>query len=70
MGNENEPQSNRIFLSAEWRDLVMLNYEIDAVTLNKLGLGSETAGKGAPVPAASTTKPTTSPSSRESSCVI
>jgi peptidoglycan hydrolase-like protein with peptidoglycan-binding domain len=25
--------------------------KIDAVTLNKLGLGSETAGKGAPVPA-------------------
>ena len=29
--------------------------KIDAVTLNKLGLGSDTAGKGAPVPAASTT---------------
>jgi len=27
--------------------------KIDAVSLNKLGLGSETAGKGAPVPAAS-----------------
>jgi len=27
--------------------------KIDAVTLNKLGLGSDTAGKGAPVPAAS-----------------
>jgi murein L,D-transpeptidase YcbB/YkuD len=27
--------------------------KIDAVTLNKLGLGSGTAGKGAPVPAAS-----------------
>jgi peptidoglycan hydrolase-like protein with peptidoglycan-binding domain len=26
--------------------------KIDAVTLNKLGLGSETAGKGAPTPAA------------------
>ena len=26
--------------------------KIDASTLNKLGLGSETAGKGAPVPAA------------------
>jgi Putative peptidoglycan binding domain len=26
--------------------------KIDAVSLNKLGLGSETAGKGAPVPAA------------------
>lgn len=28
--------------------------KIDAASLNKLGLGSETAGKGAPVPAAST----------------
>jgi peptidoglycan hydrolase-like protein with peptidoglycan-binding domain len=28
--------------------------KIDALTLEKLGLGSETAGKGAPVPAAST----------------
>lgn len=28
--------------------------KIDAVSLNKLGLGSDTAGKGAPVPAAST----------------
>ena len=27
--------------------------KIDAVSLNKLGLGSDTAGKGAPVPAAS-----------------
>lgn len=27
--------------------------KIDAVTLNKLGLGSDTAGKGAPMPAAS-----------------
>jgi peptidoglycan hydrolase-like protein with peptidoglycan-binding domain len=27
--------------------------KIDAVTLNKLGLGSDTSGKGAPVPAAS-----------------
>ena len=27
--------------------------KIDAVTLNKLGLGSDTAGKGAPVPATS-----------------
>jgi peptidoglycan hydrolase-like protein with peptidoglycan-binding domain len=33
--------------------------KIDAVTLNKLGLGSETAGKGAPVPAASTAAPST-----------
>jgi peptidoglycan hydrolase-like protein with peptidoglycan-binding domain len=31
--------------------------KIDAVTLNKLGLGSDTAGKGAPVPTASTTPP-------------
>ena len=29
--------------------------KIDAVTLNKLGLGSDTAGKGAPVPTASST---------------
>ncbi len=29
--------------------------KIDAVSLNKLGLGSDTAGKGAPVPAASST---------------
>ena len=29
--------------------------KIDAVSLNKLGLGSETAGKGAPVPAATST---------------
>lgn len=28
--------------------------KIDAVSLNKLGLGSETAGKGAPLPAATT----------------
>lgn len=28
--------------------------KIDAISLKKLGLGSETAGKGAPVPAAST----------------
>jgi peptidoglycan hydrolase-like protein with peptidoglycan-binding domain len=34
--------------------------KIDAASLNKLGLGSETAGKGAPVPAAtSTTAPAT-----------
>jgi peptidoglycan hydrolase-like protein with peptidoglycan-binding domain len=31
--------------------------KIDAQTLNKLGLGSETAGKGAPVPTASSTTP-------------
>jgi hypothetical protein len=28
--------------------------KIDALTLDKLGLGSDTAGKGAPVPAAAT----------------
>jgi peptidoglycan hydrolase-like protein with peptidoglycan-binding domain len=28
--------------------------KIDAISLNKLGLGSETAGKGAPAPVAST----------------
>jgi peptidoglycan hydrolase-like protein with peptidoglycan-binding domain len=33
--------------------------KIDAATLNKLGLGSDTAGKGAPVPAASSTAPST-----------
>ena len=31
--------------------------KIDALTLEKLGLGSETAGKGAPVPATSTIGP-------------
>ena len=31
--------------------------KIDALTLQKLGLGSETAGKGAPVPAVSTVNP-------------
>jgi peptidoglycan hydrolase-like protein with peptidoglycan-binding domain len=31
--------------------------KIDAVSLNKLGLGSDTAGKGAPVPAASASAP-------------
>jgi peptidoglycan hydrolase-like protein with peptidoglycan-binding domain len=31
--------------------------KIDALTLEKLGLGSDTAGKGAPVPAASTNNP-------------
>src|ERR1700730_10767437 len=36
--------------------------KIDAVTLNKLGLGSGTAGKGAPVPAASSSS-STDPSS-------
>lgn len=31
--------------------------KIDALTINKLGLGSETAGKGAPVPTASSVTP-------------
>jgi peptidoglycan hydrolase-like protein with peptidoglycan-binding domain len=31
--------------------------KIDALSLNKLGLGSDTAGKGAPVPAASASAP-------------
>jgi peptidoglycan hydrolase-like protein with peptidoglycan-binding domain len=31
--------------------------KIDAVTLEKLGLGSDTAGKGAPIPTASSTTP-------------
>jgi peptidoglycan hydrolase-like protein with peptidoglycan-binding domain len=31
--------------------------KIDALTLEKLGLGSETAGKGAPVPSASSAAP-------------
>ena len=31
--------------------------KIDALTLEKLGLGSDTAGKGAPMPAASTINP-------------
>ena len=36
--------------------------KIDAVSLNKLGLGSDTAGKGAPVPTASmSTAPADSP---------
>ncbi len=30
--------------------------KIDALSLQKLGLGSETAGKGAPVPTASSTR--------------
>ena len=42
--------------------------KIDAVTLNKLGLGSETAGKGAPVPAASATQtPASTPKANASS---
>jgi uncharacterized protein YqjF (DUF2071 family) len=27
--DENIPQSKQVFLSAEWRDLVMLNYAVD-----------------------------------------
>jgi peptidoglycan hydrolase-like protein with peptidoglycan-binding domain len=40
--------------------------KIDALSLNKLGLGSETAGKGAPVPSASAT-PSPGPSPSDSS---
>jgi len=29
------PDSNRVFLSAEWRDLVMLNYEVEPGLLNR-----------------------------------
>lgn len=36
--------------------------KIDAVSLNKLGLGSETAGKGAPLPTASVAPPPSSDS--------
>jgi peptidoglycan hydrolase-like protein with peptidoglycan-binding domain len=36
--------------------------KIDAVTLNKMGLGSQTAGKGAPVPSASSSATPASPS--------
>jgi peptidoglycan hydrolase-like protein with peptidoglycan-binding domain len=36
--------------------------KIDALSLNKLGLGSETAGKGAPLPAASDSSSAISPS--------
>jgi hypothetical protein len=35
--------------------------KIDALSLNKLGLGSDTAGKGAPVPTALTTAPPAKP---------
>jgi murein L,D-transpeptidase YcbB/YkuD len=35
--------------------------KIDAASLNKLGLGSDTAGKGAPVPAASSSVSPTDP---------
>jgi murein L,D-transpeptidase YcbB/YkuD len=38
--------------------------KIDAVTLNKLGLGSGTAGKGAPVPAASSSASPADPPSK------
>jgi peptidoglycan hydrolase-like protein with peptidoglycan-binding domain len=40
--------------------------KIDALSLNKLGLGSETAGKGAPIPSASAT-PSPGPSPPDSS---
>ena len=33
--------------------------KIDALTLERLGLGADTAGKGAPLPAASSTNPST-----------
>jgi peptidoglycan hydrolase-like protein with peptidoglycan-binding domain len=39
--------------------------KIDAISLNKMGLGSETAGKGAPVPAA-TSKPAPAPAAKPS----
>ena len=39
--------------------------KIDAVSLNKLGLGSETAGKGAPVPAASSSAAPTDPPAQQ-----
>src|ERR1700686_2111265 len=29
------PESKRVFLSAEWRDLVMLNYEVEANLLSR-----------------------------------
>jgi peptidoglycan hydrolase-like protein with peptidoglycan-binding domain len=35
--------------------------KIDAVTLEKLGLGSDTAGKGAPIPSASSAAPPPTP---------
>ena len=38
--------------------------KIDAVSLNKLGLGSDTAGKGAPVPAASSSVSPADPPSK------
>jgi peptidoglycan hydrolase-like protein with peptidoglycan-binding domain len=39
--------------------------KIDAVTLNKLGLGSETAGKGAPVPATSSSVTSSDPLAKQ-----
>ncbi len=39
--------------------------KIDAVSLNKLGLGAETAGKGAPVPAASSLAKPADPSAQQ-----
>jgi peptidoglycan hydrolase-like protein with peptidoglycan-binding domain len=39
--------------------------KIDAVSLNKLGLGSETSGKGAPVPAASSSVSPADPSAKQ-----
>jgi len=39
--------------------------KIDAGSLNKLGLGSDTAGKGAPVPAASSKAPSVDASSKQ-----
>ena len=35
--------------------------KIDAVTLEKLGMGSDTAGKGAPIPSASSAAPPATP---------
>lgn len=39
--------------------------KIDAVSLNKLGLGSDTAGKGAPVPAASSSATPADPPAKQ-----
>ncbi len=39
--------------------------KIDAVSLNKLGLGSDTAGKGAPVPAASSSAAPADPPAKQ-----
>ncbi|MFY9912623.1 MAG: DUF2071 domain-containing protein [Candidatus Sulfotelmatobacter sp.] len=35
MANKNESHSKRVFLSAEWRDLVMLNYEVEPSLLSR-----------------------------------